>query len=337
MTTTATAAPRTLGPGGITVSALGVGTWALGGPFTFDGRDAGWGPVDDDVSVRALHTAIDSGVTLIDTAPCYGTGHAERVVGRALAGLPSAVRGSVTVATKFGLVIDEDARAGAGSDVSPAAIRAECEASLRRLGVEAIDLYQLHGGADGASGAETVVAVLEDLVAEGKVRRIGTSQDEPEVIEVFARSASTVSVQTQANVFGWDPGVLELAAHHRLSALARSPLAMGLLSGAYGSRRPGPGDVRLDTPWWTYFDDDTIDAWRARLDAVRELLTVGGRSLVQGSLGYVWTLAEHVIPLPGVRTPEQAAENARAMEFGPLPADAAVEVTALLADSPERR
>ena len=74
------------------MSALGVGTWALGGPFTFDGRDAGWGDVDDSVSVRALHTAIEHGVTLIDTAPCYGTGHSERVVGRALAELPAATR-----------------------------------------------------------------------------------------------------------------------------------------------------------------------------------------------------------------------------------------------------
>ena len=84
---TTTTETRSLGVGGRQLSAVGVGTWALGGPFTFDGRDAGWGEVDDAESVRALHTAIDAGVTLIDTAPTYGTGHSERVIGQALAAL----------------------------------------------------------------------------------------------------------------------------------------------------------------------------------------------------------------------------------------------------------
>src|SRR5829696_7741557 len=103
---------RPLSRSGLSVSALGVGTWALGGPFTFDGRDAGWGEVDDEVSIRALHAAIDAGVTLIDTAPAYGTGHSERVIGRALAALPANMRESVTVATKFGLRINEGQRTG---------------------------------------------------------------------------------------------------------------------------------------------------------------------------------------------------------------------------------
>ena len=336
-TRTASIPTRPLGRSGLTVSALGVGTWALGGPFTFDGRDAGWGEVDDDVSIRALHTAIDAGVTLIDSAPTYGTGHSERVIGRALAQLPSAARDSIVVATKFGLVIDEASRTGAGNDVTPAAIRAECEASLRRLDREAIDVYQLHGGADTATEAEPVVATLEELVAEGKIRFFGTAVDAPEVIEVFARSPHCVSVQSQLNVFGWTEAVLDLATEHNLAVFARSPLAMGLLSGNYSSdRRPAPGDVRLDTPWWTYFDDDAIDEWVDRLDRVRGLLTADGRTLIQGALGYLWTLHPAVIPLPGIRTPEQAAENAYAPTLGPLPAEAAEQITTLLADSPER-
>ena len=328
---------RPLGRSGLNVSALGVGTWALGGPFTFDRRDAGWGAVDDDVSIRALQTAIDGGVTLIDTAPTYGTGHSERVVGRALAALSSSTRDAVVVATKFGLVIDEASRTGGGTDVTPTAIRAECEASLRRLGTEAIDLYQLHGGADTAAEAEPVVAALEELVIAGKIKFFGTSQDSPEVIEVFARSPHCVTVQSQLNVFGWSSRVLDLAARHDLAVLARSPLAMGLLSGRYTrDRRPAPGDVRLDTPWWTYFDDDAIGGWLDRLEQVRALLTTDGRTLVQGALGYLWAVHPAVIPLPGIRTPQQATENAYALQFGPLPAEAADRVTALLADSPER-
>jgi aryl-alcohol dehydrogenase-like predicted oxidoreductase len=335
---TAAIPTRTLGRSGLSVSALGVGTWALGGPYTFNGRDAGWGEVDDQVSIRALHTAIDVGVTLIDTAPNYGTGHSERVVGRALAALPSATREAITVTTKFGLVIDEASRTGAGTDVTPAAIRAEAEASLRRLGTEALDILQLHGGAETAAEAEPVVATLEELVAEGKVRFFGTAVDKPEVIETFARSRHCVTVQSQLNVFGWTQAVLDLATEHDLGILGRSPLAMGLLSGNYSrDRRPAPGDVRRDTPWWTYFDDDAIEEWVARLDRVRDLLTVDGRTLIQGALGYVWTLHPAVVPLPGIRTPEQAAENAYALTLGPLPADVAEQITSLLADSPERR
>ncbi|HEY5786851.1 MAG TPA: aldo/keto reductase [Microlunatus sp.] len=337
MTTLTFSTNQPLGTHGPTVSALGVGTWALGGPWTFNGRDAGWGEVDDDVSVAALHAVIDHGVRFIDTASAYGTGHSEWVIGRALAELPTSVRDEIVVATKFGLVVDEQSRSGGGEDVSPAAIRRQCADSLRRLGRDRLDVLQLHGGAAGAAGAEDVVATLEELVREGRIRWFGTAQDSPEVIEVFARSPHCLTVQTQANVFGWSSSVLELAREAGLSVLARSPLAMGLLGGRYtADRRPAPGDVRLDTPWWSYFDDDAMADWLSRLASVRELLTVGGRTLVQGALGYLWTVDPAIIPLPGVRTVAQAEENASALALGPLPPDAAAEVTRLLADSPER-
>ena len=330
---------RSLGTGGRQLSAVGVGTWALGGPFTFDGRDAGWGEVDDAESIRALHTAIDAGVTLIDTAPTYGTGHSERVVGQALAALPAGVRESVAVATKFGLRIDESRRTGGGNDVRPEAIRAECEASLRRLRLDAVDLYQLHGGAETVAAAEDVVATCEELLAEGKIRSFGTAQDDAETVAVFARSSGCVAVQTQVNVFGWTQATLDAAAHaHGLAVLARSPLAMGMLSGKYDTtNRPNAGDVRLDTPWWDYFDADTMPGWLHRLDTVRELLTVGRRTLVQGALGYLLALDPSIIPLPGIRTEQQARENASVLVVGPLPQAETAEITALLADSPERR
>lgn len=337
-TTTATATvPRALGHHGPQVSAVGVGTWALGGPFTFDGRDAGWGEVDDAESIRALHAAIDAGVTLIDTAPTYGTGHSERVVGQALAALPGSVRDSITVATKFGLRVDEGRRTGGGNDVRPAAIEAECEASLRRLGVEVIGLYQLHGGAETPAQAEEVVATLERLLDAGKIRAFGTSQDDPATMAVFGRAAGCASVQTQANVFGWSAATLSSARGHGWAVLARSPLAMGMLSGKYDTTtRPSAGDVRLDTPWWDYFDDDTMPAWLERLQRVREVLTVGGRTLVQGALGYLLALDQAIIPLPGVRTVAQAEENASVLALPPLPAAETAEITKLMADSPER-
>jgi len=335
---TTTTETRSLGPGGRQLSAVGVGTWALGGPFTFNGRDAGWGEVDDAESIRALHVAIDAGVTLIDTAPTYGTGHSELIVGQALAELPVTVRESLAVATKFGLRIDEGRRTGGGTDVRPEVIRAECESSLRRLRLDAVDLYQLHGGAETVAAAEDVVATCENLLAEGKIRSFGTAQDDAETVAVFARSDGCVAMQTQVNVFGWTAATLDAAHTHGLAVLARSPLAMGMLSGKYDiTNRPQAGDVRLDTPYWDYFDADKMPSWLRRLDTVRELLTVGGRTLVQGALGYLLALDPSIIPVPGIRNEQQARENAAVLAVGPLPQPETEEITALLADSPGRR
>jgi aryl-alcohol dehydrogenase-like predicted oxidoreductase len=199
-----------------------------------------------------VHTAIDAGVRLIDTAPAYGAGHSEVVIGQALAALPAEVRGSVAVATRFGFRIDEERRTGGGTDVRPEAIGNECQASLRRLGVDALDLYQLHGGADTVAAAEDVVATCEELLAEGKIRSFGTAQDDAETVAVFARSDRCVSVQTQVNVFGWTQATLGAAHAHGLAVLARSPLAMGMLSGKYHTtHRPQPGDVGWIRPTGT--------------------------------------------------------------------------------------
>ncbi|WP_181765126.1 aldo/keto reductase [Streptomyces albidus (ex Kaewkla and Franco 2022)] len=323
------------GPG---TSALGMGTWAIGGPWTSNGRAAGWGDVDDDVSVRTVHASAEAGVRLFDTADCYGAGHSERVLGRALKALPQSVRSDITVATKFGNVFDEASRAGGGTDLTPAGIRRACAASLRRLGVEAIDVYQLHPGVTEPAEAEEVVAVLEELADEGKVRWYGTSCDDPEVVRLFGRAPRAVSVQTQLNVFGGTGRVLDEARTGGLGVLARTPLAMGLLGGRYGTtHRPAPGDVRLDTPYWDYFDEATMPAWLDRLTAVRELLTSDGRTLAQGSLCYLWGLSPEIIPIPGARTPQQAEENAKALAHGPLEESVVAEIDALLADSPERR
>ncbi|MFC0624238.1 aldo/keto reductase [Kribbella deserti] len=313
---------------------LGIGTWAIGGPWTFDGRPAGWGAVDEAESVATIHAAVDGGIRLFDTADCYGTGTSERVLGKALAQLPPEVRDDVVIATKFGNLFHEETCSGGGQDVSPAYIRKACEASLNRLGVDAIDILQLHGGVANGTEAAGVIAVLEELVAEGKIKAFGTSVDAPSVIEAFAASPNSVSVQTQANVFGYQAEVFETARRTGQTVLARSPLAMGLLTGKYDlTNRPAADDVRRDTPWWTYFDDDAMADWLKRLDAVRELLRTGGRTLTQGALAYVWAL--DAIPLPGARTPAQAIEHAGALDTGPLPSATMTEIRELMKDSPE--
>ncbi|GAA1593481.1 aldo/keto reductase [Kribbella sancticallisti] len=284
-----------------------------------------------------VHASVAAGVRLFDTADVYGTGQSERVLGRALAQLPAGVRDEVVVATKFANLFDETTRTAGGQDVSPAGIRRACENSLKRLGVDSIDLYQLHGGAATAAEAEPVVEALEQLVSDGLIRAFGTSVDAPEVISVFAASPNAHTVQTQANVFGHNDAVLDVARRNELAVLVRSPLAMGLLTGKYDlTNRPPADDVRRDTPWWTYFDDDAMETWLQRLDSVREILTLDGRTLAQGCLSYLWALDPAIIPLPGARTVSQAEENAGALTFGPLPDTAVKEILTLLADSPER-
>ena len=308
---------RSLGAGsGIEVSAMGLGCWAIGGPWKFDGRPAGWGEVDDQESVLAIRVALDLGINFFDTADVYGCGHSEEVLGRALEGR----RDEAVVATKFGLLFDEDARTGSGADTSVAYIRKACERSLRRLRTDYIDLYQLHGGADDAAGAEAVVETLEQLVSEGKIRAYGTSVDAPEVSRVFAEGEHCAAVQTQVNVFGANEEVRDICERRDLVMVCRSPLAMGLLTGKYApsKRVPPDSDVRRDTPHWDYFDDGAMKRWMEKLEAVRGSLTEAGRTLAQGSLGWIWAHSDVAVPIPGFKTVAQVEENAGAMRFGPL-------------------
>src|SRR3981081_1824032 len=133
---------RPLGTARAGVGALGLGCWAIGGPLWAGRQPLGWGQVDDNESVRAIRRALDLGVTLFDTADVYGAGHSERVLGRALAG----ERHRVVIATKFGNTFDEESRQMGGADSSTDYVRLACEASLRRLGTDYIDVYQLHIG-----------------------------------------------------------------------------------------------------------------------------------------------------------------------------------------------
>lgn len=308
---------RSLGTrGGVEVSAMGLGCWPIGGPWEFDGRPAGWGEVDDAESTRAIQRALDLGVTYFDTADVYGCGHSERVLGRVLAGR----RHEAVISTKFGLRFDEQTRAGAGDDVSPTYIRQACEASLRRLGTEYIDLYLLHGGVQDAAGCAPVIETLEELVAAGKIRAYGSSVEAPAVARAFAGGPHCIAIQQQLNVFGTNEETLRICDEHGLASISRSPLAMGFLSGKYapGGQLPPADDVRRDTPHWDYFADEAMPAWIQKLDAIRAALTEDGRTLTQGALAWIWAKSSITIPIPGFRTAAQVEENAGAMRFGPL-------------------
>lgn len=325
MTTT-----RTLGRSGIEVSAIGMGCWAIGGPLWGDGgQPFGWGEVDDDESIRTIHRALDLGVTLFDTASNYGAGHSERVLGRALAGRRSAA----VIATKFGNVSDEGTRRALGTDASgPFAVRS-LEDSLRRLGTDHVDLYQLHLNDLPASAALDLVDTLEGLVDQGKIRSYGWSTDNPASAEAFAVAGPhCAAIQHDESVLSDNAAVLAVCDRHDLASLNRGPLAMGLLTGA--TRTLGADDVRGRAPEWLrwYSDGRPTPEWAARVEQVRAALTADGRTLAQGALGWLLARSPRTVPIPGLRTVAQADENLATLELGPLPPEAYAEVETLLKD-----
>jgi aryl-alcohol dehydrogenase-like predicted oxidoreductase len=305
---------RQLGRSGITVSAMGIGTWAIGGLWTSGGGPSGWGEVDDAESVRALQAALDLGITFYDTAANYGAGHAEEIVARAFAGK----RDQVVIATKFGYRVDEPAKEVTDYDEEGEVIDrlpADCEASLRRLDTDVIDLYQFHVNEYPVEKAAAVRDALEDLVAAGKIRHYGWSTDHPERARVFAEGAHCVAVQCNMNVIHDAPGILAVCDEQDLACINRGPLGMGLLTGKYAKDTTfGTDDVR-SADW---VKQDFQGPIMENLEAIRGILTSGGRTLAQGALAWLWARNRHTIPIPGVRTVAQVEENAAAMAFGPL-------------------
>lgn len=327
---------RRLGKSDIAVSPMGFGCWAIGGPAMRRQADGslspmGWGDVDDAESIRAIHAAIDLGITLFDTANNYGAGHSEKVLGRALAGK----RDQVIIATKFGSVFDEEAGQHIDVDdeavpVDAAFIRDALEGSLRRLNVDYIDLYQFHRGAYAAENAGEIVTVLEELVREGKIRYYGWSTDDPERARIFGQGQHGTSVQARLNVFVDAPDTIALCEELDLAFLNKSPLNSGILSGKYDTSSTFPAnDLRHGIDLGT-------ERVAAMLDTVRkvgEVLRSDGRTMVQGALAWIWARSERTLPIPGFKSVAQAVENAKAMQFGPLTADQMQQIAGILAEA----
>jgi aryl-alcohol dehydrogenase-like predicted oxidoreductase len=308
-----------------------MGCWAIGGPFWRGASPSGWGEVDDEESIRAIHAALELGITFFDTANVYGAGHSERVLGRALKG----VRNQVVIASKFNAVFDEQTRQVSGSDTSPQGIRDACEASLKRLGTDHLELLQFHDGGFPVEQAGPVRDTLEALVHEGKIRSYGWSTDLADRASFFAQGPGCSAIQLQLNVFEDNPAVLELCERENLAAINRGPLAMGLLTGKYTSNtQPSADDVRgVNSPaWMKYFQNGKPSPeYLTKLDAVRQVLTSGGRTLSQGALAWLWTRSPTTLPIPGFRTVAQVTENCGALKLGPLTSAQMAEIAGLLA------
>jgi aryl-alcohol dehydrogenase-like predicted oxidoreductase len=293
--------PRTtLGRTGLEITRVGLGAWAIGG----GGWQGGWGPQDDAESIRAIHHAVERGIDWIDTAAAYGLGHAEEVVGEAVAQLPEADR--PLVFTKCGLVWEEGATT-VSNTLAPDSIRRECEDSLRRLKLEAIDLYQMHWPTWDETPVDESWATMAALVDEGKVRAIGVSNFSIEEIERCEAVRHVDTLQPELNLVNREAAgdKVPWAREHGAGVIVYSPMASGLLTGRFSAERVeglADDDWRKGAP---QFQQPALDANLALVERLKPIAERLGCSLPE--LAIAWTLAWPGVDgaIVGARSPEQ--------------------------------
>jgi len=302
---------REIGKSGITASAVGLGTWAMGGWM--------WGGGNDEASIAAIHASLDAGITLIDTAPAYGLGRAEDVVGRAIAGR----RDGVVLVTKCGLVWDTDkGNAFVEQDgktihryLGAQSVRAELEASLKRLGTDHVDVFITHWQDPTTPIAETMEALLA-LKAEGKTRAIGISNATRQDLAAYMACGPVDCVQEAYNMLdrGLENTLLPDCRANDVSVISYSSLALGLLTGSIRPDRVFAGDdLRRTNPRFSPANLSRVSAFAAAIAPV-----AAAHKANVGQVVIAWTLARPGITfsLCGARNDKQAAENAHAGRIG---------------------
>ncbi|MEO1020163.1 MAG: aldo/keto reductase, partial [Pseudomonadota bacterium] len=301
----------------------------------FYGGDDPWGyaNADDDEALKAVQAAYGHGIRFFDTADVYGAGHSETLLGQALAG-----REDVVIATKFGVQFEPSTKQVRGANASPAYVDEAIEASRRRLRRDRLDLVFLHLNSLPPDDALPLFDRLDTLKNAGKIGAYGWSTDYPANAAALGDRPNFVAVQHAMNLFFDAPSMMRMLDEKDLISVNRSPLAMGVLTGKFQADGKVPtGDIRQNSyDWMDYFKDGAIvPAYAERLNAVRDLLTVGGRTLAQGSLAWLWAKSPRTLPIPGARTAAQAEENAGALAKGPLPPEIMAEIETFIHREPE--
>ena len=303
-----------LGTTDLEITRVGLGAWAIGG----GGWQGGWGPQDDAESVEAIHHAVEQGINWIDTAAAYGLGHAEEVVGEALRGLPEALRPYVF--TKCGLVWEPGATT-VSNVLAPGSIRRECDDSLRRLGVERIDLYQVHWPAHDGTPIEDSWATMAELVEEGKVGAIGVSNFDVELLERCQAVRHVDSFQPELNLLAREAAGTTLAwcEARGTGVIVYSPMRSGLLTGRFTAERAR----HLPDDDWRAGHPDFSGAGLAKnltlVDRLRGIADELGCGLP--ALAVAWTLAWPGVTgaIVGARRPDQVDDwiGAGSVALGP--------------------
>lgn len=296
---------RKLGNTDLELSEIGFGAWAIGGgDWQF-----GWGPQDDDEAIQAIHRALDLGVNWIDTAAVYGLGHSEELVGKAIRkgsgkGKKSARR-DVIVATKCSLVWNETKEIG--SSLRADSVKRECEASLKRLGVERIDLYQIHWPNDDVHIEEGWTAIGE-LIEEGKVRYAGVSNFQLDHLQRAQGIRPIASSQPPYSMLrrSIEGPILDFCREHHIGVLAYSPMQSGLLTGRFDPSRLAENDWRLRA------DDFRAPNLTINLELVRQLEPMARRydkTVAQLAIAWVLRRPEVTSAIVGARRPAQIEET----------------------------
>ncbi len=292
---------RRLGTNGPEITTVGLGAWAIGG----GGWAFGWGPQDDAVSIRTIRHAVSRGINWIDTAAVYGYGHSEEVVGRALAEIPRGERPFVF--TKCGLRWDEkDPMSTPARDLRPARLREECEASLRRLCVERIDLLQFHWPDETGTAVEDSWGETQKLVDQGKIRWIGVSNFGTALLERCEALRHVQSLQPPFSMVRRDSaaGLLPWCAAHGTGVIVYGPMQSGLLTDDFSAERLSalaPDDWRRRSPW---HQPPQLQQNLALRDALRPIATKHGVSVASVAVAWVlsWPLTGAIV---GGRSPQQ--------------------------------
>jgi aryl-alcohol dehydrogenase-like predicted oxidoreductase len=290
---------RNLGRNGPSVSALGLGCM---------GMSEFYGPSDDDESIATIHHAIDIGVTFLDTADMYGSGHNEELVGRALTGR----RDSVTLATKF--ANRKDADGGRYVDNRPEYVHEACDASLQRLGVEHIDLYYMHRR-DPEVPIEDSVGAMAELVQAGKVRHLGLSEVGADTLRAANDIHPIAALQSEWSLWtrGLEGDIIPTARELGIGIVPYSPIGRGFLTGALPSREElADDDFRRNNP---RFADENFEQNLEIVEEVRAIAGAAGATPAQVALAWLLGRGEDVVPIPGTRNQGRLEENAAAVDL----------------------
>jgi aryl-alcohol dehydrogenase-like predicted oxidoreductase len=285
-------------------SSLNIGRLGLG----CMGMSEFYGESDEQQSIETLHAAIDLGVNFFDTADMYGSGHNEELLGKAFAGRWN----EVVLATKFGIIRDE--KGGfPGIDCSPAHIKEACEASLKRLNTEVIDLYYAHR-VDPNVPIEETVGAMKDLVDAGKVRYLGLSEASSDELNRASREATITALQTEYSLWSRDveDDILATCRELKIAFVPYSPLGRGFLTGAITSRDSlEENDFRLHGP---RFQEDTLEKNKIFLELIGRIGKEKDITSAQVALAWVLNQGDDIFPIPGTRKISRLKENLASLE-----------------------